>query len=106
MAVASNSPIVWIMGNPSLNQWECVAGLRGHSANILAVDAVTVPRPDYATFLASASRDHTTRVWRKYVNEEIQESGTNWRCISTAEGHTDAVSAFAFSPRVIAPPAG
>ena len=58
--------------------------MRGHSANILAVDAITVSRPDYATFLASASRHHTTRVWRKCVNE-IQESGTNCRCIASAD---------------------
>lgn len=113
MVIASNSPVVWILRNPFPGQWDCAAGLRGHTANVLAVDSVSFAAPDHTQFLATASRDCTVRLWYKSDDESTSGNSTvtksrpvGWQLISIAEGHTDAVSAVALSPRAIAKPAG
>lgn len=103
MVIASNSPVVWILRNPFPGQWNCVAGLRGHTANVLAVDSVSLAAPDHAQFIATASRDCTARLWYK---PDAESTFVGWRLISVAEGHADAVSAVALSPRAIPKPAG
>lgn len=88
VAIASNSPTVWVMEPPVAENgvgWKCVAGLKGHSANILSVSVSD-------DILASASRDGSVRVWKRY-------GSTRWTCVGVAEGHAEAVSAVALSPR-------
>lgn len=85
IAVASNSPIVWVMSPAANNSWRCKVGLRGHTENILSISIS-------GNLLASASRDGTVRVWR------MDREG-KWECVGVGEGHTEAISAVAIAPR-------
>lgn len=89
IAVASNSPIVWLMTPPlpGCSQWTCTAALHAHAANVLAIDVATAGD---ACFAVSASRDKSAYVWRRGLSGR-------WSCLAVAEGHTDAVAAVALS---------
>jgi U3 small nucleolar RNA-associated protein 13 len=81
--------------------WTCKEFLSGHRGIVLALDSVCTtengisPLTGESTsivYVASASRDKTARIWTR------SNSGS-WKCIGVAEGHTDAVTAVALSPR-------
>lgn len=97
-ALATNSSTLWVMtfnapnmvpippDEPEENHgsWTCRAGLPGHDGIILSLDAEN-------GLLASGARDRTARIWE-------QEEG-KWGCVAVAEGHADAVTAVALSPK-------
>lgn len=104
VVVASNSPILWVLrppGTASHSQWACSAALRAHTGNILAVDAVAGGGVSY---VLSASRDRTARLWCQYPSGrgDMSKISGRWACVAVAEGHADAVSAVALPSRVIA----
>jgi WD40 repeat protein len=85
--------------------WECRRVLDGHRGIILGVDvvaaqsakgkAVPAGAEGQAVFAVSGSRDKTARVWYRSPADE-------WSCVGVAEGHTDAVTAVALSPKTAA----
>lgn len=91
--------------------WECRQVLDGHRGIILGVDVVAVLSAKgnsvvtgggksenaarAAAFAVSGSRDKTARVWHR-------SAANDWTCIGVAEGHTDAVTAVALSPKTSA----
>lgn len=88
--------------------WTCLGALGGHRGIVLCLDVVMSSSrksssdapglpgtPGREVYAASGSRDKTTRVWHRTV------SGS-WACLGIAEGHTDAVTAVALSPKTSA----
>lgn len=82
--------------------WTCVGALGGHRGIVLSLDVVAFPEnkkkrlagPDCMNeiYAASGSRDKTARVWHRNPRGR-------WSCVGIAEGHTDAVTAVALSPK-------
>jgi len=72
--------------------WECVAVLEGHTEPVFTICEL----PDNC--VASASADHTLRLWSPGDNAAQKTPGTPdeaarrcYQCVSTLAGHTDAV---------------
>jgi WD40 repeat protein len=93
-------------GDSSLHHqhgWTCKDVLDGHRGIILSLDVASalngsgkkVTGPGSGElYAASASRDKTARVWHR-------SAVGDWNCIGLAEGHTDAVTAVALSPKTL-----
>lgn len=81
-------------------RWSCTDVLDGHRGIVLGVDVISglvgegkkPARGVPPAFAVSGSRDKTARVWHR-------AEGKAWRCVGIAEGHTDAVTAVALSPK-------
>lgn len=86
--------------NERRNRWSCTDVLDGHRGIVLGVDVISglvgegkeAARAVPPAFAVSGSRDKTARVWHR-------AEGKAWHCVGIAEGHTDAVTAVALSPK-------